>query len=211
MTLLPIVLLLSQLVTISRVAAVRLLTLAVAFPLLMLAVSPLVALGLHLSGLPNGGSDYRAVAQTVERVWRAHIDQPLRIVGSTTSVNGIVFYFEDPPSTIDIDNPKLTPWVSVDRVRREGAAIVCPETDTFCVRAPWLRRVLSSRRRRERGGVAPLFRIRVAARALRDPRHCAGLTSGYAQRYNAGTLTLYLRRGLIVALTSRSSGGSGVR
>jgi hypothetical protein len=44
-------------------------------------------------------------------------------------------YFEDPPSTINIDNPKLTPWVSVDRVRREGAAIVCPETDTFCVRA----------------------------------------------------------------------------
>jgi hypothetical protein len=51
---------------------------------------PLVALGLHLSGVPNAGSDYRAVAQTVERVWRAHIDQPLRIVGSTTFVNGIV-------------------------------------------------------------------------------------------------------------------------
>ena len=73
--------------------------------------------------------------QAVERVWRAHTDKPLRIVGSTTFVNGIVFYFKDLPSTFDIDNPKLTPWVSDDRIRREGAAIVCPETEAFCMRA----------------------------------------------------------------------------
>jgi hypothetical protein len=46
-----------------------------------------------------------------------------------------VFYFKDKPSTLDIDNPKLTPWVGVDRIRREGAAIVCPETSVFCMRA----------------------------------------------------------------------------
>jgi 4-amino-4-deoxy-L-arabinose transferase-like glycosyltransferase len=135
MTLLPIVLLSSPLVAISRQAAVRLLALAVVFPLFMLAVSPLVALGLHLSGVPDNGSDYRAIAQAVERVWRAHTDQPLRIVGSTTFVNGIVFYFKDQPSTLDINNPKVTPWVSVDRIGREGAAIVCPEADAFCMRA----------------------------------------------------------------------------
>jgi hypothetical protein len=37
--------------------------------------------------------------------------------------------------TLDIDNPKLTPWVSADRIGREGAAIACPETDAFCMRA----------------------------------------------------------------------------
>jgi 4-amino-4-deoxy-L-arabinose transferase-like glycosyltransferase len=117
MTLLPIVLLSSPLVAISRLAAVRLLALAVVFPLFMLAVSPLIALGLHLNGVPEKGSDYRAVAEAVERVWRAHTDQPLRIVGSTTLVNGIVFYFKDQPSTLDIDNPKVTPWVGVDRIQ----------------------------------------------------------------------------------------------
>jgi 4-amino-4-deoxy-L-arabinose transferase-like glycosyltransferase len=135
MTLLPIVLLSSPLVAISRLGAVGLLALAVVFPLLMLVISPLVAIGLYLSGVPDKGSDYRTVAQTVEGVWRAHTDQPLRIVGSTTFVNGIIFYFKGQPSTLDIDNPKLTPWVGVDRVRREGAAIVCPETDAFCMRA----------------------------------------------------------------------------
>jgi hypothetical protein len=135
MTLLPIVLLSSPLVAISRLAAVRLLALAVVFPLSMLVVSPLVALGVQLSGVPEHGSDYRAVAQAVERVWRAHTDKPLRIVGSTTFVNGIVFYFKDQPSTFDIDNPKQTPWVGDDRIRREGAAFVCPESEAFCMRA----------------------------------------------------------------------------
>jgi hypothetical protein len=135
MTLLPIVLLSSPLVALSRRAAVRLLALAVVFPLIMLAVSPLIALGIHLNGVPNYGSDYSAVAGAVERVWRAHTDKPLRIVGSTTYVNGFVFYFKDQPSTFDIDNPKLTPWVGDDRIRREGAAIVCPETEAFCMLA----------------------------------------------------------------------------
>ena len=72
MTQLPVVLLSSPLVAMSRLAAVRLLTLAVVFPLSMFAVSPLVALAVQLSGVPNYGSDYRAVAQAVERVWRAH-------------------------------------------------------------------------------------------------------------------------------------------
>ena len=135
MTLLPIVLLSSPLVAISRLAAVRLLALALVFPLIMLAVSPLIALGVHLSGAPNYASDYRAVAEAVERVWRAHTDKPLRIVGSTTFVDGFVFYFKDQPSTFDIDNPKMTPWVDDDRIRREGAAIVCPETEAFCMLA----------------------------------------------------------------------------
>jgi hypothetical protein len=41
----------------------------------------------------------------------------------------------DLPSTFDIDDPKLTPWASDDRIRREGVAIVCPQTDAFCMRA----------------------------------------------------------------------------
>lgn len=135
MTLLPVALLSSPLVAMSRPAAVRLLALGVVFPLFMLGISPLVALGIHLNGVQDHGSDYRAVAQAVERVWRAHTDKPLRIVGSTDFVNGIVFYFKDQPATIDIDNPKLTPWVSVGRIEREGAAIVCPKTNAFCMRA----------------------------------------------------------------------------
>src|ERR1700688_1107465 len=80
MTLLPIILLSSPLVTVPRRAGVGLLALAVVFPLFMLAVSPLVALATQLSGAPNYGGDYRLVAGAVERAWHAHTDKPLRIV-----------------------------------------------------------------------------------------------------------------------------------
>ena len=135
MTLVPAVLLSSPLVAISRRVAVALIALAVVFPLVMLAVSPLVAFSAHLSGVPNYGSDYQLVAQDVERIWRAHTDKPLRIIGSTTLVNGFVFYFADQPSTFNIDVPKETPWVGDDRIRREGMAIACPENEAFCMRA----------------------------------------------------------------------------
>jgi hypothetical protein len=192
MTLLPIVLLSSPLVALSRLAAVRLLALAVVFPLSMLAVSPLVALGVHLSGVPEHGSDYRAVAAAVERVWRAQTDRPLRIVGSNTFVNGIVFYFKDQPSTFDIDNPKQTPWVSDDRIRREGAALVCPETEVFCMRAlggfaahyPVVADEDAVVSRRFFGFATPLERYEII---VIPP----GPFVAYTQRHGAGALTLH--------------------
>jgi 4-amino-4-deoxy-L-arabinose transferase-like glycosyltransferase len=135
MTLLPVVLLSSPLLTVPRRAGVGLLALAVVFPLFMLAVSPLVALSVQLSGVPNYGSDYRLVAQAVERVWRAHTDKPLRIVGGTLLVDSIAFYLGERPQIFDIDVPTLTPWIGDDRIRRDGMAIVCPETEAFCMRA----------------------------------------------------------------------------
>ena len=159
----------------------------------MLALSPLIALGLHLSGVPDKGSDYRAV----ERVWRAHTKAPLQIVGSTT-FNGIVFYFKDQASTLDIDNPKLTPWVSVDRIRREGGIIVCPETDAFCMRAPRGYGTFYSVVADENAVVVRRFFGVASVRALRDHRHPAGPFVASAQRHGTGTLTLHLRWGSIV-------------
>lgn len=135
MTLLPVVLLSSPLVSLSRRALVGLVTLAVAFPLLMLASAPLSALYDHRKGVPNYAGDYRLVAQAVERAWRMRTDQPLRIIGSVNFANGIVFYFAVQPAVFDLDDPALTPWVSDDRIRRDGMAMVCPEPEPFCMRA----------------------------------------------------------------------------
>ena len=135
MTLLPVVLLSSPLARLSRGTAVGFVALAVVFPLLMLLSAPLSAIYDHQKGVPNYAGDYRLVAQAVERARRAHTDRPLRIVGSVNFVNGIVFYFAEQPSTYDVDNPALTPWVNDDRIRRDGIALVCPEPEPFCMRA----------------------------------------------------------------------------
>ncbi len=135
-TLLPIVLLSSPLVTIKRDAAVSLLALAIVFPLIMVAAAPAIAIVIHRDGVPNYATHYRMIARAVARAWRAQTDKPLRIVGSYTNVvNGTVFYFRSKPSTFDINTPAQTPWVDDNRIAREGIAIVCPEPETACIEA----------------------------------------------------------------------------
>jgi 4-amino-4-deoxy-L-arabinose transferase-like glycosyltransferase len=136
MTLVPIVLLSSELVAIPRDVAVRVLALAIGFPLLMVAVSPVVAIVIHRVGLKDYASDYRLIARAVEGAWYERTETPLRLVGSYPNlVNGIIFYFSDRPSTFAITAPILTPWVNENRIRREGIAIVCPKPELSCVQA----------------------------------------------------------------------------
>jgi hypothetical protein len=134
MTLLPVVLLSSPLLTIPRAAAVRLLALAVVFPFVMVGVSPVIALVIHRGGVENYESDYRLVAREIERAWHAHIDKPLRIVGSTLVVNGVAFYLVSQPSAFDLGSPAQTPWVDDQLIWRDGMAMVCPASLDTCVR-----------------------------------------------------------------------------
>jgi 4-amino-4-deoxy-L-arabinose transferase-like glycosyltransferase len=136
MTLLPVVLLSSPLVTISRLATARLVALAIVFPLIMVAISPVIAIVGRRDSVANHESQYRLIAQAVERAWYASTDKPLRIVGSFDSLaNGTAFYFVDEPLTFDIMNPTRTPWIDGERIGRDGIAIVCPESDPFCMQA----------------------------------------------------------------------------
>jgi 4-amino-4-deoxy-L-arabinose transferase-like glycosyltransferase len=136
MTLLPIVLLSSPLLTVTRRAAVGLLALAVVYPLLMAAASPGIAIAIRRHTVPDYASHYRLIAEAVGAAWHARTDQPLRIVGGYTDMaNGIDFYFENTPAILDIVTPSRTPDVDDERVKRQGIAIVCPAPETPCVQA----------------------------------------------------------------------------
>jgi len=109
MTLLPVVLLSSPLVTVPREAAIRVLALALLYPIVVTAVSPGIALVTHRTGVPNYASHYQLIARAVESDWSKRTNQPLRVIGSYGPiVNGIEFYFENSPSTLDIITPELT-------------------------------------------------------------------------------------------------------
>ncbi len=136
MTLLPVVLLSSPLLSINRAAAIRLLALAIVFPLLALAASPVAAIIIHKNGVPNYESQYSLIARAVAQAWSAHTDKPLRVVGSfRTVVDGSNPYFPTRPATFAITSPWRTPWVDDARIARDGIAIVCPEQETACVDA----------------------------------------------------------------------------
>jgi Dolichyl-phosphate-mannose-protein mannosyltransferase len=134
MTLLPVVLFSSPLVSVKRAAAVGVLALAVVFPLVMVAASPVIAVVIHRQGVPNYASHYRLIAQAMEQAWRAQTGKPLRIVGGNRPlVDGSNFYFTGQPATFVLTEPARTPWVDRTRIEREGIAIVCPADETSCV------------------------------------------------------------------------------
>ena len=134
MTLASVVLLSSPLVTLSREAAVRIVALAIAFPLIMTAASPVVAIVVHRQGVPNNATHYRLLAEEIDKVWRATSDRQLKLVGSDTAlVNGVVFYLAGKPSTYDVVEPAQTPWTDEVRIARDGIALVCRAADVACV------------------------------------------------------------------------------
>jgi hypothetical protein len=133
-TLLPVVLLSSPQVKLQRAAAVRLLALALCYPLVMLAVSPAVALVVHHNGLSDYQSQYRLIAAAVEAAWRRRTAAPLRIAASYRNItDGSNFYFSGYPATFDVMAPARTPWIGADRISREGMALVCPVQEYGCM------------------------------------------------------------------------------
>ncbi len=134
MTLLPVVLLSSPLVTVPRRAAAWLLAAAIVFPVLMVLASPFIAIWIHREGVPNYATHYRLLAQAVEKAWRAETNRPLRYLGSYTNiVNGVSFYLPGSVSTLDIVGPSSTPWSDEASVARAGIALVCPEAEAICM------------------------------------------------------------------------------
>src|SRR5215469_15603240 len=111
MTLFPVVLLSSPQVTIPRADARRILALALAAPIVALALSPALAIIIHRRGVPNHATHYRLLAQAVEKVWGETTATPLRLIGSGDNlVDGTLIYFSGAPSTLEITNPAVTPW-----------------------------------------------------------------------------------------------------
>jgi Dolichyl-phosphate-mannose-protein mannosyltransferase len=135
MTLVPVVLLSSRELAIPRLAVRRILALAIAVPLIALALSPAIALVIFRHGVPNDATHYRLVAQAAERAWRETTDRPLRLVGSYNNLlYGTVFYFSERPSTLEIRDPEVTPWTDAQRIAREGIVLYCPAQDAQCIK-----------------------------------------------------------------------------
>ena len=133
---LPVILLSSESIKLSRTAALRILALAIAVPLAALAASPIVALVIHRVGTDTDAPHYRLVAEAAEKVWQQTTDKPLRIVGSYENlISGTLFYYRDGPSAYDIANPRMTPWIDDATLARDGIAMVCPADNVLCMNA----------------------------------------------------------------------------
>ncbi len=132
--LLPVMMLASPLVTVSRIAVMRLAAIVTVITLTAVVASPIVALAKLKAGVENDAEYTSLAAAAAESEWRQTTNAPLRLVaGPFTLVSAAAFYMKDRPSTYADFSPYLSPWVDDARIAREGIAIICPAQDAGCL------------------------------------------------------------------------------
>jgi 4-amino-4-deoxy-L-arabinose transferase-like glycosyltransferase len=135
--LLPVMLLSSPLIAISRRDVLRVLTLALAFPLVMLALAPAIAFAIHRAGPEPGAAHSSVLVEPVERLWRETTDRPLRLfAGFDEFTDGVAFYMRGHPVAAHVLDGGLSPAFA-QRIARDGIAMVCPERPHHLPSAQW--------------------------------------------------------------------------
>jgi hypothetical protein len=116
-------------------------TLATAFPLVMVALAPAIAFIIHRAGPPPGTAHSSALVAPLTRLWQETTDRPLRIIsGYEEFTDGVAFYLPGRPLAahlLDYGDPHRFDAL----IARDGIVLFCPvrprliETAAWCVRA----------------------------------------------------------------------------
>jgi hypothetical protein len=124
MTLLPVVLLSSPQLAVTRLVLDRIVLLAMVFPLAMLLLSPLIALFILKSGSAGSQAHYRMLAADIEKHWNPTVGEPLRFVGGDPQLAyGVAAYLSDQPLPYVYD--RATPTIERADVDKHGIVLLC--------------------------------------------------------------------------------------
>jgi 4-amino-4-deoxy-L-arabinose transferase-like glycosyltransferase len=131
-TLLPIMLLGSPRVAVPRSDAVRMVAVALAFPLLMVALSPAIGVVIHRT-VSAADAHSSLLAELVERLWRETTNRPLKLFSSMeVLVDGVPFYLRDHPTSIHLLEGAATPPDDA-RIEKDGIVLLCPINSAGCL------------------------------------------------------------------------------
>ena len=127
-TLLPVLLLSPPAVAVRAVDTRRILLLAVALPVVMVIVSPVIAILAQRAGPQPAMAHGKLLADEVERAWREVTPQPLRFVsGDADLAYAVIAYAPDRPRAL----PGL-PQPSDAELAANGLVVVCFAEDSGC-------------------------------------------------------------------------------
>jgi 4-amino-4-deoxy-L-arabinose transferase-like glycosyltransferase len=133
LTLLPVILLSSPLVNVTREAVARIAASAIAVSLAALLASPVAAYMILKAGVESNLAYSRMVMADMQTRWRTITDKPLTLVGGPFSLaSSAAFYGPDRPLTFIPPPPRIAPWTTPDRIARQGMMMVCPSDDSIC-------------------------------------------------------------------------------
>lgn len=127
-TLLPVLLLSPPALQVPRPATRWIVGAAIAFPLAMLLIAPIIALVAHEQGLPPKQAQIRQLKDEVEKAWRRLTPKPLVFVsGDMDLADGVAAYAKDKPLALlgtDLRPPTV--------LAAAGIALVCLAEDDDC-------------------------------------------------------------------------------
>jgi 4-amino-4-deoxy-L-arabinose transferase-like glycosyltransferase len=132
--LLTVVLLAPPEVVISRAAAVRVVQIVLVVTVACLLAAPALAWYRHVNEDKEGRAHYRAIGNELTRAWRQAMGRPLTIVAGDMDLSvAVAFYSPDHPDAVPGFDTSLTPWITRERLAREGFATVCHAEDRTCI------------------------------------------------------------------------------
>jgi 4-amino-4-deoxy-L-arabinose transferase-like glycosyltransferase len=132
--LLPVVLLSSPHVVVTRAAAAKIVAVAIALPMVLLAASPFIASGINRGGVIPSAAHGRLVAEQLARAWHEVTPRPLQFVGGDALLTyAAAFYLPEKPQAFPELNERISPWIDQAKLARAGIALVCGSDDRSCV------------------------------------------------------------------------------
>ncbi len=139
--LLPVVLLSSPLISISRAATRAILAVAIMWPPLMIAASPAIAVVVHRSGVNHTEAHGPLLAERIAREWRHMTPAPLRLIGGDPEIVAVTaFYLPYPAAISPIWDQWLDRQVDAQRIAQQGIALLCDAHEAagtqICQRRP---------------------------------------------------------------------------
>jgi 4-amino-4-deoxy-L-arabinose transferase-like glycosyltransferase len=134
LNLLPVVLMNSPGIRMPRASVKVMAVVALALPAVVLAASPGVAYFKLRYGAENHALYARLVGDALTQEWHKVTGQPLRLMaGPFGLISAVAAYHPDRPSTYADFSGYLSPWVTPDRITREGLAVACPVEGRECL------------------------------------------------------------------------------
>lgn len=101
-----------------------------------LLVAPLVRIGDYWTGNATALEPRREAAELLSELWRKRTGKPMtNVAGSQSYSSSVAFYAPDHPSEFVEFEPRYAPWMTPERLRKGGLAIICAADDRVCLSA----------------------------------------------------------------------------
>lgn len=128
--LLPILLLVPRSAVLPRRAMIVTAICVFAATITIVAAAPIIAWRYHTNGIGQDREYSHLLAPEVAREWRERFGTPLSIVtGDQNLASAVTFYSAEHPDFVYVGGLWSAPWVTQERLTREGVAVLCRADD----------------------------------------------------------------------------------